>query len=172
MKNVRQKFESCCIGNAVGFLIVLCLVSCSSDEKDSKEAVASELTAIRQDYCLATNALTAKTALSKHLVTLEDWHNEGKKRLDYDSAISLVAARLYAIELELGNAKLAEQHYLKWSNHVAQGNLRRKLPWAGCTTQDVLQMVRIADSNLVLQWKRGTTSSFDAPPNSLGMPKE
>lgn len=138
-----------------GLLMVICLVSCGSDEERTRKAVvARELGAIVQDYSQSTNLLSARTALTRHLAILQKWRDEGDYQLDFNFTMALVEARLYAIELELGNGELAELYFQKWSNHMAQANIRKGLAPPNYTTQQALQMVSIIDSNLVLRWKK------------------
>lgn len=126
------------------------LVSCKPSEAAKIE---DELGAIENQYGSAADASSAKRALLAHCEHLQQWRAEGVKKLDYDFTLALANARLFVIELQLGDEVSAESFYRDSTNYLANSALRRGLTWTGCSKQEVLQMVHIADSNIAIRWK-------------------
>jgi len=143
-------------------LLVAILTACN---QSARERIAGEFNETLRQYC-SDDAAVAEKALLRHRETLHHW-KEDEVKLDYDQALAVVNARLFAMQRSLGNEEQARQFFRSCTNYLNQGRVNRNHAAKIYSENEVLAIVEHADKDLEVRWKTRKTGSIatDSPTN-------
>ena len=135
------------------FVIVLCVTIIACDKK-RLEATAPDINFGRtlELYCSDDPQVALRALLDHREEVLQSQSATNHSKLDYNHILAINDARIFSLELACGGTN-ASTFFDSCTNYLTKSRFSKGLPPYEYSTNFILNLVNLADTNLNVRWK-------------------
>lgn len=132
--------------------IILCVAIIACDKKQPKaRGASSNFDKLLELYCSDDPQVALRALLDHRSEVLKSVTNQS--HLDYDHILAITDARLFSLEFARGGTN-ASRFFDSCTNHLTKSRISKGLAPYEYSTNFILNLVTLADTNLNVRWKR------------------